>query len=179
VGISQPGVSVTAPRANPGAVGKVSRGRGGYKIKPTPPPGTGSRTSDAARSVVVGQAKKKLSDAVTLLAVAKAWGSSFKQRGTWKLTNPCSKWYGVICSSPKGFQVVRLNLTNKSLRGSLSPAIGNLLSLSYLALPSTEFNTRNYFSGSLPASTSKLTSLRALNLAFTGIRGPVPLYRTL
>lgn len=137
------------------------------------------RVEEGRRSV--GEGRRQLAksadpaDAVTLLKVAQPWGKTFQQRNTWKLTSPCSKWFGVTCSPPTtGFNVVALSLPDLGLRGQLSTALGSLKSLTRLNLSSTAFEKRNMFTGSLPSTLQGLSKLQILLLPNTAVAGTIP-----
>ncbi|KAJ4812005.1 Protein kinase family protein [Rhynchospora pubera] len=80
--------------------------------------------------------------------------------------DPCG-WFGVGCSDPDN-HVVSLKLSNSSLKGFLSPAIGSLAYLQEL------FLDNNLFYGSIPKEISTLTSLQVLDLSNNEFSGPIP-----
>ena len=85
----------------------------------------------------------------------------------WRPGTPMDQWPGVtITGTPP--RVTSLSLRSQDLRGTLSPALGDLTSLRTLDLA---FNS---FSGSIPAKLGNLSQLRRLGLASNELRGPIP-----
>ncbi|XP_073002252.1 probable LRR receptor-like serine/threonine-protein kinase At1g63430 [Typha latifolia] len=80
--------------------------------------------------------------------------------------DPCS-WFGVRCSPPHN-RVVLLNLSNSSLTGFLTPALGLLSYLEELILDN------NLLLGPIPEQIGKLKSLTLLNLSVNQLSGPIP-----
>jgi len=76
-------------------------------------------------------------------------------------------WFGVTCD-PVTSRVMRLDLENNNLIGSLSPSLGTLTSLTNLSLHN------NSISGDIPASITSLTSLTYLNLRSNELTGSIP-----
>ena len=77
-------------------------------------------------------------------------------------------WDGVTCSRRHPQRVVALNLSYQSLRGSLSPHIGNLSFLKTIAL----YN--NTFEGHIPQEIGHLFRLRYLGLINNSLDGEIP-----
>ncbi|BBM97241.1 hypothetical protein MPTK1_1g04150 [Marchantia polymorpha subsp. ruderalis] len=81
------------------------------------------------------------------------------------LVNPCT-WFHVTCNGDNN--VIRVDLGNSSLSGSLVPELGNLASLEYLEL----FN--NHISGSIPPELGNLANLASLDLYQNALTGTIP-----
>ncbi|KZV33987.1 leucine-rich repeat receptor-like serine/threonine-protein kinase [Dorcoceras hygrometricum] len=77
------------------------------------------------------------------------------------------KWSGVGCDM-KGDRVIELNLSHKSLRGMISPAVFNLTRLEILDL------SWNLFEGRLPSEIGALVSLREMSLSSNVLEGNIP-----
>ncbi|CAL4910412.1 unnamed protein product [Urochloa decumbens] len=78
------------------------------------------------------------------------------------------RWAGVTCSRRHAGRVVSLNLRYGKLRGSISPAIGNLTFLRRLDL------FYNMLSGEIPYTVGQLHRLRRLDLAYNHLSGEIP-----
>lgn len=76
-------------------------------------------------------------------------------------------WSGIKCNNG-GDQVVELDLSGSSLRGTISPAISNLSSLAILDL------SRNSFEGHIPAELGLLVQLGQLSLSSNLLQGKIP-----
>ncbi|XP_071726235.1 leucine-rich repeat protein 2-like [Rutidosis leptorrhynchoides] len=105
------------------------------------------------------------------------------------LVNPCT-WFHVTCDSNN--HVIRLDLGNSNISGSLGSELGELKHLQYLELylnniegkiPKELGNLKNLvsmdlygnkFQGEIPKSLSKLKSLRFLRLNNNKLSGPIP-----
>ncbi|KAL2652903.1 hypothetical protein R1flu_021031 [Riccia fluitans] len=81
------------------------------------------------------------------------------------LVNPCT-WFHVTCNSEN--QVVRVDLGNAGLSGSLVPELGDLHSLQYLEL------SKNKLVGTIPPQLGKLKSLISLDLYNNNFTGQIP-----
>lgn len=81
------------------------------------------------------------------------------------LVNPCT-WFHVTCSPSN--QVIRVDLGNAGLSGSLVPELGNLHSLQYLEL------SKNKLDGSIPVELGQLKSLVSLDLYNNNFTGEIP-----
>ncbi|KAI5320841.1 hypothetical protein L3X38_040549 [Prunus dulcis] len=75
-------------------------------------------------------------------------------------------WSGIRCNKSRD-QVVELDLSGRSLRGPISPAIANLSSLSILDL------SRNFFEGHIPGELGSLFNLRQLSLSSNLLEGNI------
>ncbi|KAL9233985.1 hypothetical protein vseg_008912 [Gypsophila vaccaria] len=102
--------------------------------------------------------------------------------------HPCN-WFGVHCVDGK---VQMLDLSGRSLRGTLSPELGNLADLRALVLRANQLSgviptelehltllevldlRHNYLTGRIPVGITKLVSLKRLLLCHNKIEGPIP-----
>lgn len=100
------------------------------------------------------------------------WKASFDNRSqsiisSWAGSSPCNKWIGIICS--KGGNVISISLTSYGLRGNLHDlefsSLPNLLKIDL-------FNNSIY--GTIPPEIGKLKYLRYLELAKNALSGPIP-----
>ncbi|MFQ6660655.1 hypothetical protein Gotur_029086 [Gossypium turneri] len=104
-------------------------------------------------------------DSQWLAAEAKAlretgWWSNYTKR----VRNHCT-WPGILC---RNGSVVQIYLKGHGLNGSITPQIGALSKLRYLALP------LNNLTGELPSSIGNLTQLTLLSLSKNRLVGPIP-----
>ncbi|XP_031491746.1 LRR receptor kinase BAK1-like [Nymphaea colorata] len=81
------------------------------------------------------------------------------------LVNPCT-WFHVTCNNDNS--VIRVDLGNAQLSGTLVPDLGLLPNLQYLELYS------NNLSGSIPNELGNLSSLVSLDLYLNKFAGPIP-----
>ncbi|XP_020104545.1 somatic embryogenesis receptor kinase 1-like [Ananas comosus] len=81
------------------------------------------------------------------------------------LVNPCT-WFHVTCDNDNS--VIRVDLGNAQLSGTLVPDLGVLKNLQYLELYS------NNISGSIPYELGNLTNLVSLDLYMNKFSGPIP-----
>nr|WGU25539.1 somatic embryogenesis receptor-like protein kinase 2 [Lilium davidii var. unicolor] len=81
------------------------------------------------------------------------------------LVNPCT-WFHVTCNNDNS--VIRVDLGNAALSGSLVPQLGQLKNLQYLELYS------NDISGFIPNELGNLTNLVSLDLYLNNFSGPIP-----
>ncbi|CAB4290650.1 unnamed protein product [Prunus armeniaca] len=81
------------------------------------------------------------------------------------LVNPCT-WFHVTCDSNN--HVIRLDLGNSNISGSLGPELGELKHLQYLEL------YRNDISGKIPKELGKLKSLVSMDLYDNRFEGKIP-----
>ncbi|XP_042002792.1 LRR receptor-like serine/threonine-protein kinase FEI 1 [Salvia splendens] len=104
--------------------------------------------------------------------------------------NPC-RWKGVNCD-PKSKRVTALSLPNHRLSGPISPDLGKLESLQFLALHDNNlygaippelgnctqlqsvFLQGNYLSGSIPGELGTLSQLQNLDLSSNSLSGSIP-----
>ncbi|WOG80860.1 hypothetical protein DCAR_0100004 [Daucus carota subsp. sativus] len=101
-----------------------------------------------------------------------AWKAGFDNQSqsvvaSWKGNSPCSKWIGISCS--RGGNVIRISLTSYGLRGKLHDlnfsSLPNLLKIDL-------FNNSIY--GTIPQEIGKLKYLMYLELARNGLTGKIP-----
>ncbi|KAB2602797.1 somatic embryogenesis receptor kinase 2-like [Pyrus ussuriensis x Pyrus communis] len=81
------------------------------------------------------------------------------------LVNPCT-WFHVTCDSNN--HVIRLDLGNSNIAGSLGPEIGQLKHLQYLEL------YRNDISGKIPEELGSLKNLVSMDLYGNKFEGEIP-----
>ncbi|KAL3824663.1 hypothetical protein ACJIZ3_020692 [Penstemon smallii] len=87
---------------------------------------------------------------------------------SWNASNThMCKWYGVECDMTMS-RVVKLNLSHKSLRGIIAPALFNLSHLAILDL------SGNFFEGRIPFEIGYLYELQELSLSFNLLKGSIP-----
>ncbi|CAN0841332.1 Probable LRR receptor-like serine/threonine-protein kinase At1g63430 [Linum grandiflorum] len=80
--------------------------------------------------------------------------------------NPC-EWSGVYCSSA-GDHVVKINISESSLRGFISPDLSRITNLQELVLH------RNNLIGTIPKELGMLKQLKRLDLGANQLTGPIP-----
>ncbi|KAG0604982.1 hypothetical protein M758_9G023800 [Ceratodon purpureus] len=99
------------------------------------------------------RAQTSVDQGTALMSLAKAWG--FK---SWDgSTDPCTgHWPGITCDA--NYRVLKIDLTGQGLKGSISPAIGQLVYLESLVLQN------NNITDPIPAEIGNLVHLRELNL---------------
>uniref|UniRef100_A0A0D6QZL3 non-specific serine/threonine protein kinase n=1 Tax=Araucaria cunninghamii TaxID=56994 RepID=A0A0D6QZL3_ARACU len=81
------------------------------------------------------------------------------------LVNPCT-WFHVTCNNDNS--VIRVDLGNAQLSGTLVPQLGQLSNLQYLELYS------NNITGPIPSDLGNLTNLVSLDLYLNSFNGPIP-----
>ncbi|XP_008780820.1 LRR receptor kinase BAK1-like isoform X1 [Phoenix dactylifera] len=81
------------------------------------------------------------------------------------LVNPCT-WFHVTCNNDNS--VIRVDLGNAQLSGTLVPQLGLLKNLQYLELYS------NNISGTIPSDLGNLTNLVSLDLYLNNFTGGIP-----
>ncbi|XP_034606915.1 disease resistance protein BAK6 [Setaria viridis] len=101
----------------------------------------------------------------------------YKQRQVWRdannvleswdptLVNPCT-WLHITCNNDNS--VIRVDLGNAGLSGSLIPDLGGLKNLRFLML------FENNLTGSIPSSLGNLKSLMNLELQKNALSGAIP-----
>ncbi|KAJ1432406.1 Leucine-rich repeat [Sesbania bispinosa] len=94
---------------------------------------------------------------------------------SWKPNTDCcnSSWYSVECYSSNNNRVGFLAIENNDLTAQFPPSTGNLPYLETLII----YQLPN-LTGSIPHSLSKLTNLKSLTIASTGVSGPIPNFIT-
>ncbi|KAL0903507.1 hypothetical protein M5K25_027893 [Dendrobium thyrsiflorum] len=85
----------------------------------------------------------------------------------WNETNPLCNWYGVVCD-PNSERVIKLDLKDKSLVGTISPFISNLSCLELLEL------SDNSLQGPIPVEIGFLSSLELLGIEGNEIESEIP-----
>ncbi|XP_011069586.1 putative leucine-rich repeat receptor-like serine/threonine-protein kinase At2g24130 [Sesamum indicum] len=87
---------------------------------------------------------------------------------TWNSSDvPICKWEGVGCGKNRN-RVVEINLSHKSLQGSISPAFFDLSQLEILDL------SGNFLEGRIPAEIGSLYQLKELSLSSNLLAGEIP-----
>ncbi|CAK9329758.1 unnamed protein product [Citrullus colocynthis] len=76
-------------------------------------------------------------------------------------------WAGIKCNNSTQ-QVQKLDLSEKSLKGTISPSLSNLSALTILDL------SRNSFEGSIPMELGFLVDLQQLSLSWNHLKGNIP-----
>ncbi|KAE8726271.1 putative leucine-rich repeat receptor-like serine/threonine-protein kinase [Hibiscus syriacus] len=86
----------------------------------------------------------------------------------WNSTNVhVCNWSGVSCNHERD-QVVQLDLSDRSLKGTISPSLANLSSLLVLDL------SKNFFHGLIPLELGSLFRLKQLSLSWNLLQGNIP-----
>ncbi|KAF6169295.1 hypothetical protein GIB67_013725 [Kingdonia uniflora] len=94
-------------------------------------------------------------------------GYPFRLASSWKGNGPCEgPWLGLACNANQKVSVI--NLPNYKLNGTLSPSVGNLLSLVEIKLGV------NNITGSIPTNLTALKSLKLLDVTRNNIKPPLP-----
>ncbi|KAJ1685572.1 hypothetical protein LUZ63_016962 [Rhynchospora breviuscula] len=102
-----------------------------------------------------------------LYAQKQAWVDPNNVLDSWNqsLSTPCT-WLHVTCNNDNS--VIRIDLGNAGLSGSLISQLGELTNLQYLELP------MNNISGGIPTSFGNLTNIISLDLQWNALSGPIP-----
>lgn len=87
--------------------------------------------------------------------------------GNWNLSICNCNWTGILCDKTTG-RVVQLDLSGRSLSGTISPELAALSFLTVLDL------SRNLLSGKIPVELCKLEELTQLSLSSNVLEGPIP-----
>ncbi|EOY31495.1 Leucine-rich receptor-like protein kinase family protein [Theobroma cacao] len=85
----------------------------------------------------------------------------------WNSSVHVCNWTGVQCNQARD-QVVQLDLSGRSLKGTISPALANLSSLAVLDL------SKNFFEGHIPGELGSLVQLKQLSLSWNLLEGNIP-----
>ncbi|PRQ38417.1 putative protein kinase RLK-Pelle-LRR-IX family [Rosa chinensis] len=101
----------------------------------------------------------------TLLQVAGAFGYPELLAESWTGDDACGGWSFVICDAQK---VVTVNLDNKDLNETISPAFANLTSLKTLVLKN------NNLTGPIPATLTTLPQLAVFDASNNNLYGDIP-----
>nr|GMC71555.1 probable LRR receptor-like serine/threonine-protein kinase At3g47570 [Ipomoea batatas] len=91
----------------------------------------------------------------------------FQLTASWNESTSFCEWAGITCGR-KHQRVVKINLSSSNLRGSLSPAIGNLSFLRVILLQ------KNSLTGIIPSEIGRLSRLQILSLANNSFSGEIP-----
>ncbi|KAB2080838.1 hypothetical protein ES319_A05G093300v1 [Gossypium barbadense] len=86
---------------------------------------------------------------------------------SWNRSVAMCRWHGITCA-PRHQRVTKLNLSQKGLRGSLSPYVGNLSFLRFIILQD------NNFHGVIPPEIGRLPRLETLSLYNNSFGGRIP-----
>ncbi len=106
-------------------------------------------------------------DRAALLALYAATdGPNWRDNANWGSDAPLDTWHGVTTNDHG--RVIRLSLSQNSLRGTLPPELGTLDALTVLALGD------NALRGPIPAALGNLADLALLILWDNGLTGPIP-----
>ncbi|MED6107330.1 hypothetical protein PIB30_012980 [Stylosanthes scabra] len=89
---------------------------------------------------------------------------------SWKSPNNVHvcDWSGVKCNNASDRRIIELDLSERSLGGTISPSLGNLSSLKILDL------SGNFFVGHIPKELGYLIHLRQLSLSGNFLEGIIP-----
>ncbi|KAH7424490.1 hypothetical protein KP509_11G011200 [Ceratopteris richardii] len=90
---------------------------------------------------------------------------------SWVGNDPCASWKGITCD-PSQKNVIVINLQKLQLTGTISPYLGNLMSLSKLIL------SGNNLTGTIPQSLTGLKSLVLIDVSNNNLYGPVPAFNS-
>ncbi|MED6186721.1 hypothetical protein PIB30_069475 [Stylosanthes scabra] len=102
----------------------------------------------------------------TLLQVADAFRYPLLLARTWRGNNPCKSWSFITCDIQG--KIRTLNLTNRNLNGTISPAFANLTDLRELYLGGSNLTD------SIPESLTTLSQLKILDVSNNNLSGSVP-----
>ncbi|CAN6457412.1 unnamed protein product [Victoria cruziana] len=86
----------------------------------------------------------------------------------WLNGSDCCSWQGVFCATMKNAsssRVVRLALSGRGLRGTISPSLGRLDRLGYLDL------SLNLLQGEVPQEVANLTELEFIDISYNKLNG--------
>src|SRR5260221_1490577 len=85
----------------------------------------------------------------------------------WLTKDPVYKWWGIEVDAT-GTRVIKIDLHDNILSGSIPPSIGNLTALQALGL------VNNNLSGAIPESIGNLKNLQILKIGKNQLTGPLP-----
>ncbi|KAJ7542449.1 hypothetical protein O6H91_10G107200 [Diphasiastrum complanatum] len=91
------------------------------------------------------------------------------QLSDWGGNDPCNGWSGIVCDKKTG-KVSIILLSSYQLNGTISPAIGNLMSLTILKL------NGNHLTGTIPPELTKLQLLKSVDLSSNNLSKPIPVF---
>ena len=107
-------------------------------------------------------------DRETLIAIYNATnGPNWTRQDNWLSEAPISTWYGI--STDDGNRVIKLELSENGMTGSLPAELGQLAHLDSLTITSNYFLTEP-----IPAELAQLERLEYLNLGDNDLKGPIP-----
>ncbi|KAL6641992.1 hypothetical protein ACP70R_020173 [Stipagrostis hirtigluma subsp. patula] len=119
--------------------------------------------------VVIGSFNGSETDRISLLEFKKLVSHDPQQvLMSWNDSTHFCNWEGIWCRMKNPRRVTSLNLSDRGLVGTISPAIGNLTFLSYLRLAD------NGFTGQIPPSLGHLRRIRYLYLSNNTLQGDIP-----
>ncbi|KAM7280498.1 hypothetical protein ACFE04_007632 [Oxalis oulophora] len=104
----------------------------------------------------------------TLLEIAGGFGYPLILSNSWEGNDACSGWSFVNCDAKKN--VIGVNLANKQLSGTISPAFGDLTKLKNLLL------NDNHLTGTIPDELTKLTELTTFDVSNNNLSGKIPTF---
>lgn len=88
--------------------------------------------------------------------------------GNWNSSeNHVCNWTGIVCDR-NGSRVLEIDLSGRSIRGTISPSLANITFLNVLDL------SRNHFHGGIPTGLGFLSQLKQLSLASNFLEGRIP-----
>ncbi|MDE0080174.1 MAG: hypothetical protein OXO50_21830, partial [Caldilineaceae bacterium] len=93
-------------------------------------------------------------------------GDSWLRSDNWLTDSPIGRWYGVVTDGSD--RVIKLNLSENGLSGSIPPELGNLTELESLGLAD------NRLSGEIPPELGNLIYLESLYLNNNELSGEIP-----
>ncbi|KAL9422390.1 hypothetical protein AB3S75_034626 [Citrus x aurantiifolia] len=130
-------------------------------------------------------------DRLALLAIKSQLQDPLGVTSSWNNSMNLCQWTGVTCGQ-RNQRVTRLDLGNQSIRGTLSPYVGNLSFLRYINIATNGFNgeiphqigrlisldrlilSNNSFSGAIPANLSSCSNLIELSADSNNLVGEIP-----
>lgn len=118
-------------------------------------------------SIRCATAPDNSTDISSLLDFRQAINDPTGALNSWSTAVPHCQWKGVSCSRRHVGRVTALNLTRKSLSGSISASVGNLTFLHTLDL------SHNNLSGQMP-HLNNLQKMQVLNLSYNSLDGIIP-----
>ena len=126
---------------------------------PGPQPGPGSIESDRAALVVLYNATN---------------GPNWATNSSWTSDLPLGEWFGI--ETDDNGRVVRVDLQENSLSGTIPGDLGNLTSLKWLFLNNHRATspTTNRLTGTIPPELGQLTNLESLYLGANPLTGDIP-----
>ncbi|KAL5848501.1 hypothetical protein ACOSQ4_006514 [Xanthoceras sorbifolium] len=104
----------------------------------------------------------------TMLEIARAMGYPVVLADSWPGNNACSGWSFVSCDVQG--RITTINLANKHLEGTISPAYANLTALKSLNLQ------QNNLTGPIPDSLTKIATLQSIDVSNNNISGKIPTF---